>query len=562
MTASTRTRQETSSWVVCRKCRELVYGPRFLRELSVCPECGWHGPLGAVERTEQLLDEGSWKTLACADVEIDPLEFVDSKPYPHRLAQARERTGLDEAVLCAVGTVEGHTVVTAVMDFRFMGGSLGAGVGEAITAAAETALAQQAPLLIVSASGGARMQEGAIALMQMAKTCDALTSLDEAGVLTVSLVTDPTYGGVAASYATACDVVLAEPGARMGFAGPRVIEQTIRQELPEGFQVAESLSANGLVDGIVPRSLLRPTLARLLSMRSASPAVLPQAADPLVRDPRLLPERDPWSAVLGARELERPTTLDYISVAVDGFVELHGDRTAADCSAIVGGVGRLGGLPVMVIGTEKGHTPRELGDRNFAMATPPGYRKAVRLMRLAGKLDLPVVTLIDTPGAYPGVEAEEQGQALRIAESLSEMARLPVPTVAVVTGEGGSGGALALGLADRVILSENGTYSVISPEGCAAILWNDRSAASQAAERLGLEARELLRLGVVDAVLPEPRGGAHQDRLGAGAGLRDALVCTLRDLLAQGPDERRSQRRTRFRRFGAIEPTAREEAAR
>src|SRR5690625_2120994 len=197
MTAtSAPARQETASWVACQNCRELVYGPRFLRELSVCPECGWHGPLDAVERTGQLLDEGSWKPLACADVEIDPLGFVDSKPYPQRLAQARERTGLYEAVLCAVGTVQGHPVVTAVMDFRFMGGSLGAAVGEAITAAAETALAQQAPLLIVSASGGARMQEGAIALMQMAKTCDALTRLDEAGVLTVSLVTDPTYGGV------------------------------------------------------------------------------------------------------------------------------------------------------------------------------------------------------------------------------------------------------------------------------------------------------------------------------------------------------------------------------
>ena len=228
---------DAGTWELCPGCRAVLYGRRLARNLRVCPECGHHLRMTADQRLATLLDAGSVRAVDMRLPDADPLEFTDTAAYPHRRAEARRRTGLNEAVVCATGTVSGLPLVVAAMDFRFMGGSLGSAVGEAITQAGELALRRRVPLLIVSASGGARMQEGALSLMQMAKTSQMLGQLDAAGLLTVSLITDPTFGGVAASYAALADVIVAEPGARMGFAGPRVIAQTIRQPLPPGFDV-------------------------------------------------------------------------------------------------------------------------------------------------------------------------------------------------------------------------------------------------------------------------------------------------------------------------------------
>ncbi|WP_424185760.1 acetyl-CoA carboxylase carboxyl transferase subunit alpha [Actinokineospora sp. G85] len=547
--------REPGSWTTCPGCSTMLYSRRLERNQHVCPECGAHHRLTATQRVAHLLDPGFTvlDTAAALPADPDVLGFTDRAPYPRRLASARAATGLDEAVLVATGTVEGAPVVTAVMDFRFLGGSLGAAVGELVTAAAELAVARRTPLLLVTASGGARMQEGALSLMQMAKTAQALAELDAAGVLSLTLVTDPTYGGVAASFATLTDIVLAEPGARMGFAGPRVIAETIRDALPEGFQTAEFLLAHGLVDQVVRRSALRGVLGRLLSC-VAEPRPGAPGDGGIMRDPALLGPVDPWAAVRGARHLDRPTTLDYLRLAFDGFEELHGDRMGQDCPAVVGGMARLDGVPVVVIGHQKGHTAVELGARNFGMGMPAGYRKAARLMRVADKLGLPVVTIVDTPGAYPGTEAEERGQAVAIAECIRLMATLRVPVLALVSGEGGSGGALALAVADEVLVCAGGVYSVISPEGCAAILWHDRAAAPEAARALGVDAVSLLRHGVVDGVVPEPPGGAHTDPAAAAALVGSALAAALRALLARDPDERRATRRARFRAFGAPAP--------
>ncbi|WP_283133443.1 acetyl-CoA carboxylase carboxyltransferase subunit alpha [Rhizohabitans arisaemae] len=535
-------------WLRCAGCGGTVYGKRYRRDLNVCPDCGLHGRLTAPERIERLLDEGAVPLTGGAAVAEDPLAFLDRRPYPESLAAARRATGLEDAVVGVRGTVHGHPVVAAVMDFRFFGGSMGSLAGERLTEAMETSLRERIPLLLVTASGGARMQEGALALLQMAKTSQAMGRLDEAGILTISLITDPTYGGVAASFATLSDVILAEPGARLGFAGRRVIEQTIRQRLPEGFQTAEFLAARGLVDGVVSRGALRGTLSRLLA--ATVPATPPERPYTLIRTGDELPPRDAWETVRLARHVDRPTTLDYIGYLLEGFQELHGDRLAADCPAIVGGLGRLGGVPVMLIGHEKGHRTADRAKRNFGMATPAGYRKSARLMRLAAKLGVPVVTLIDTPGAYPGIEAEENGQAVAIAESIRLMSALPVPIVSVITGEGGSGGALALGVADRVLALSGAVYSVISPEGCAAILWKDAAAAPQAAGALRLTTRDLLALGVIDAVVPEPPGGAHEDPGGTAELLRDALIGILGELTPLRGTELVEARRDRFRRYG------------
>ncbi|CAI7977099.1 Acetyl-coenzyme A carboxylase carboxyl transferase subunits beta/alpha [Frankia sp. Hr75.2] len=581
MTASaTRQRPEadlgTAEWLVCDGCRRMIYGRRFARGGHVCPECGWHARLTATQRIALLLDEDSVEVVDTPVTAADPLQFVDTRPYADRLRSARASTGLPEGVVVARGRIEGAPVVTAVMDFRFLGGSLGAAVGEAITGACEIALRERTPLLLVTASGGARMQEGALSLMQMAKTAQAIGQLDEAGILTVSLITDPTFGGVAASFATLTDVIVAEPGARLGFAGARVIEQTIRQTLPPGFQTAEFLLAHGVVDLISPRGQLRPTLARLFGVATRRPGTTPvtpgdghsagdgrgagdsrdasHGGDGVVRDPARLADRHPWEAVRLARRLGRPSTLDYIGALVEDWTELHGDRAATDCPAMVAGLGRLDGTPVVVIGTQKGHTATELAARSYGMPSPGGYRKAARVMRLAAKLGLPVITLIDTAGAHPGIEAEQNGQAVAIAENLRVMAGLPVPVVAVVTGEGGSGGALALAVANRVLMCANAIYSVISPEGCAAILWKDPAAGPDAAAALRVDARALLAAGIVDGVVPEPDGGADVDPLAAADALRAALTGALAELTPLDPPTLVTARRARFRRFGTPAP--------
>ncbi|MQY17153.1 acetyl-CoA carboxylase, carboxyltransferase subunit beta [Nocardia macrotermitis] len=640
------TRPATSNaWMRCPGCGDMIYRKRYDRADRVCPECDSHGPLTADERIALLLDADSAEQIVTAPTIPDPLRFTDTRDYPARLADARRRTGMSDAARCVRGRMGGVPVVLVVLDFRFFGGSLGAAVGEAVTTAAETALADRAPLVIVSASGGARMQEGILALMQMAKTSHALQRLDEAGVLTVSVVTDPTYGGVAASFATSTDIIIAEPGARLGFAGPRVIAQTIGETLPEGFQTAEFLLAHGCIDLICHRNTLRDRLTRLVattvreaaediaaqsnmsttmgfcessvnvspdtSAQPGSSAEMPgepratiavgmqaepgsevaagfhddvvvqpdssgardmveqfgrlgempedesadasRQPDPLVvTDPDSVAERDPWECVRAARELGRPTTLDYLAGAFDEFIELHGDRLAADCPALIAGLARLDGKPVVAIGTQKGHTAAELTRHNYGMPTPAGYRKAARLARLAAKLELPVVTLIDTAGAYPGVAAEENGQAVAIAESLKLFAGLDVPVVAVITGEGGSGGALALGVADRVLVCENAVYSVISPEGCASILWKDAAAAPRAARALRVDSGSLLRLGVADAVLLEPPGGAHRDPVAMIGRVRTAVTRMLSTLRALSPDELSEARYQRFRAFGRV----------
>jgi acetyl-CoA carboxylase carboxyl transferase subunit beta len=271
----------------------------------------------------------------------------------------------------------------------------------------------------------------------------------------------------------------------------------------------------------------------------------------VVTDPDRLADVDAWKRVARARDLDRPTALDYLGLAFDDFQELHGDRLSGECPAIVGGPARLDDRPVMVIGTQKGHTAGELVQRNFGMGTPAGYRKAARLMRLADKLDLPVITLVDTPGAYPGAEAEERGQAVAIAENLRLMAALRVPVVSVITGEGGSGGALGLAVANRVLMFADSVYSVISPEGCAAIVWKDPAAAPDAARALRLSAGDLLRLGVVDGVVPEPDGGVGASPPVAADRLGKAVRAALADLDHLDADALVADRRARFRRFGA-----------
>ena len=260
-----------------------------------------------------------------------------------------------------------------------------------------------------------------------------------------------------------------------------------------------------------------------------------------------------WQRTQLARHPRRPHARDFYRLLFDDFIELHGDRVYGDDHAIVGGLARFEGRSVVVVGHQKGRETREKIARNFGMPHPEGYRKAMRLMQMGEKFRKPVLTLIDTPGAYPGVGAEERGQAEAIARNLRVMAGLRTPVIAVVTGEGGSGGALAIGVANRVLMLEYAVYSVISPEGCAAILWNDAAKAAEAAELMRITAPDLLRLGVIDGIVPEPPGGAHRDWEATAARLRDALRTELAALSGKTPESLVNERHDKFRRIGVFE---------
>jgi acetyl-CoA carboxylase carboxyl transferase subunit beta len=349
------------------------------------------------------------------------------------------------------------------------------------------------------------------------------------------------------------DLLISEPGAFIGFAGRKVIEQTIRQKLPDAFQTAGFLLEHGMLDLVEPRENMRHVLRKILGMhrQAGSSNGLPVGGgEPPITDPAKIPERAAWDIVELARNLDRPNTLEYIGYIFDDFQELHGDRLFRDDPAIVGGLATLGNQTVVVIGHQKGHTTGEMVARNFGMANPEGYRKALRLMQYAAKFKMPVVTFVDTPGAYPGLGAEERGQSIAIARAIMDMSRLPVPIVTIVTGEGGSGGALGMAVGDRVLMMQNAYYSVITPEGCAVILWKSAADAPKAAVALHVTARDLLQLTIVDGVVPEPEGGAQQDPPTAAANLKTAIVSSLNELLSRSPGELLEARYARFRRFG------------
>jgi acetyl-CoA carboxylase carboxyl transferase alpha subunit/acetyl-CoA carboxylase carboxyl transferase beta subunit len=542
------------SWTVCLGCQRTVYLPRLVRNLHVCPHCSHHHRISASDRIDILVDPGSFEATGDHLRPVDPLGFTDSRPYATRLAESQRKTGLDDAVKFGTATIGGHRVVILAMDFAFMGGSMGSVVGEAVARAAELAAATRVPIIIVTSSGGARMQEGALALMQMAKTAQAIRRLRSRDVLSVCVLADPTFGGVTASFATLPDVLIAEKGSLIGFAGPRVIAAATREELPHGFQSAEYLHRRGLLDRVESRDDIRPTLIRLLALTQPAPgAPVVPFRDPAVRTSTGFARRpSAWDTVRLARDVARPTTLDYLSYLCDDFLELHGDRSGGDDPAIVAGLGSIDGRPAMFIGHQKGHATTELVARNFGMPHPEGYRKALRLMRLAERHRLPVVTLVDTQGAAPGVSAEDRGQAWAIAECIAGMSELAVPVVSVITGEGGSGGAIALAAGNQVLMMENAWYSVISPESCSMILYGTTSRAAAMAEALHITGPDLLQLGVVDAVIPEPADGAQTDWAAAASNLRLSVAAALQRLAGMSPEELVTDRFSRYRALGQV----------
>ncbi len=545
----------------CPECGRPLAGPAHAA-YRVCDACGFHDRRSARDTIAHLADDGTFRETDARLVSRDPLGFIDDVPYGQRLDDLRRRTGESDAIVTGTAKIGGHEVVLAVLDFGFLGGSMGVVVGEKIARAADRAARKRVPLLTVVASGGARMQEGMLSLLQMAKTAAAVKRLKDSGVAYLSVLTNPTTGGVFASFANLGDVIVAEPGALIGFAGPRVAEQAIGHKLPEGSHRAESLLDHGMIDAVVDRRDLPEYLERLLAIATAPRGRFSSPAEPeaegSVEDDAAAGEGSTWQLVQGARHLDRPTSLDYIGRVLESFVPIRGDRASGDDPAIVAGFGLMGGSPLMVVGLERGHDEEGI-DHHGGRARPEGYRKAQRAMRLAARLRLPVLSLVDTPGAWPGPESEAGGLAAELAASMALMSDLPTPTVAAVVGEGGSGGALALAVADRVLMQSGAIYSVIAPEGAATILFRDAERAPELSERMKITADDLLRLRLIDAIVLEPAGGAQADPAAAAATLRRAV---LRELAVLSGRPTRRLVEDRWNRYQAIGRDHAGEAAR
>lgn len=488
----------------CNKCGGAIIAEDVKKDHYICPKCGGYFRVHARRRIEMVTDEGSFEEWDSDLQGGNPLEY---KGYEEKLEKLQEKTGLSEAVITGKAKIDGRETAIGVCDGRFLMASMGEAVGEKIARAVERATEERLPVILFACSGGARMQEGIVSLMQMAKTSAALKHHSDAGLLYISILTDPTTGGVTASFAMLGDVILAEPKALIGFAGPRVIEQTIGQKLPEGFQRAEFLLEHGFLDAIVERPQMKAVLSKILALHENGKGTdfnRKECAQDLVADGRKEEKLTAWQRVELSRRKDRPVGSDYIDALFTDFVEFHGDRYFADDKAIIGGVARFHGMPVTVIAQAKGRNTKENIERNFGMPKPEGYRKALRLMKQAEKFARPVICLVDTPGAFCGLEAEERGQGEAIARNIYEMSGLKVPVVSIIIGEGGSGGALAMATADEVWMLENSIYSILSPEGFASILWKDSSKAKEAAEVMKLTAENLKSQGIVERVFAEP----------------------------------------------------------
>ena len=545
-------------WLKCPKCGEVVYRDDVKAHGYVCPKCEGYFRIGTRTRVRMVADTGTFQEWF-TDLETEnPLEYPG---YEEKIANLQEKTKLHEAVTVGKCMVNGLETVLGVCDARFLMGSMGYVVGEKITRAFERATEEKLPVVLFTSSGGARMQEGIVSLMQMAKTSAAIRKHSEAGLFYLPILTDPTTGGVTASFAMLGDAILAEPGALIGFAGPRVIAQTIGQKLPEGFQRAEFLVEKGIIDGVVERQELKETVWKLLKIHQDSMKYIHYGKTqnvenfPEIRSSRGKAGTDgkseltAWERVEISRSKERPTTLSYVQQIFDEFLELHGDRAFRDDGAVIGGIAMFGGQPVTVIGQQKGKNVKENIYRNFGMASPEGYRKALRLMKQAEKFGRPVVTFVDTPGAACGIEAEERGQGEAIARNLLEMSGIQTPMVSILIGEGGSGGALGLAVTDEVWMMENATYSILSPEGFASILWKDGKRAKEASEVMKITAKDLKKLQIIEKVIREPEPANEENLPEIAEEIREDLDGFLRKSCQKTREQIVEERYERFRRM-------------
>ena len=530
----------------CLFCEEPISDSPSYLTYRVCPFCRFHYTVTARQRIELLADKGTFKEFYKYVSSVEPLSFSRRARYRKFLAQDQDRTGLTEAVVtgkCRIGDTE---TMIIVLDFGFMGGTMGSVVGEKISMAFENAARKALPAVAVVSGGGTRIQEGVLSLMQMAKTVTAANRLRNEEVPFIVVLANPSTGQAYASFANLADVILAEPGSLIGLSPLRTLREVSKMPLPLDAHTAEAHVGHGLLDNVVDRENLQPRVASLLEILTAHTRGSSNHKSLLKAEPQICAEVEPWEAVSAARNTERPQASAYFRSMLDPFIELRGDRLNSDDRSIVAGLGFMEGQPVAVIGQQR--RPLVEGERYHVF--PDGLRKAQRVIDLASRFKLPLVTLIDTQGADPGLEAEEQGIGNAIAKTLSSMLTVPTPMVSVVIGEGGSEGALALGLSDRILIQQYAVYSPMSVNHTLGAAHHDHMLDREAAEALMLTAHDCVELGIADQVVGEPEGGAHVDPREASSGLQTAILTNIVQLAKMSQGKLLKKRYRKFRRMG------------
>ncbi len=530
----------------CLFCEEPISDSPSYLTYRVCPFCRFHYNVTARQRVELLADKGTFKESYKYVSSMDPLSFSRRSRYRKFLAQDQSRTGLTEAAVtgrCRIGDIE---TVMIVLDFGFMGGTMGSVVGEKVSMAFENAARRGIPAVAVVSGGGTRIQEGVLSLMQMAKTVTAANRLRDEEVPFIVVLANPSTGQAYASFANLADVILAEPGSLIGLSPLRTLREASKMPLPLDAHTAEAHVGHGLLDNVVDRENLQPRIASLLQILTAHKQGSSNHKNLLKAEPVESDEVEPWEAVTAARNSERPQANIYFRSMLDPFIELRGDRLNSDDRSIVAGLGFMDGQPVAVIGQQR--RPLVEGERYHVF--PDGLRKAQRVIDLASRFKLPLVTLIDTQGADPGLEAEEQGIGNAIAKTLSSMLTVSTPMVSVVIGESGSEGALALSLSDRILIQQYAVYSPMSVNHSLGAAHHDHMLDREAAEALMLTAHDCLELGIADEIVPEPEGGSHVDPREASATLQTAILTNIVQLSKMSQGKLLKKRYRKFRRMG------------
>ena len=522
---------------LCISCDANLEGSRPYKRFKVCHNCGFHSHLTAYERVSSILDRGSFREFDRGVTNIDPLSFRGRQPYRQRIIDTQRRTGLSEAVLSGRGTLFGREIVMAVLDFAFLGGSIGVAAGERLARAYERAAARRTPIVVVCSTSGIRMREGLLALMQTPRVLTSLQRFESEHLPHVAVLTDPTTGAAYSGFVNRADFLVAEPKALIGHAALREMQESEAEDLPKGVHTSEWHLSRGLIDAVVQRPNLRDFLSLLLDSL-VSDFRLTKVAD-IERQTETHSDVAAWQQLQLSRHSRRPGADDLIHRMTSSFIAVKGDRSGQDDASILAGIAILGGESVMMIGQRHG------------LITASGFRKAARAMRLAARFDLPLVTLIDTAGASASVADEASGLGQAIAECMDTMLRLEVPTVSVVVGEGNSEAAVAMAVADRILMLDNAVYEVIRPEDAARIIYQEESRADEVAERLRITSHDALRLGVVDDLVPEPEEGAHADHEETAQLLRRSLLRALADVQGQRKKRRLNQRRDRYRNIGS-----------
>ena len=535
----------------CLYCEEPISDSQSYATARVCPFCRFHYTITARERIELLADRGSFKETHKYLSSVAPLSFAHRGRYGQLLSQDQNRTGLTEAAVTGRCKIDDQNIMLIVLDFSFMGGTMGSVVGEKVATALETAAKSEIPAVAVVSGGGVRVQEGVLSLMQMAKTVTAANKLRDEGAPFIVVLANPSTGQAYASFANLADVILAEPKSLIGLSPLRTLREASAIPLPLNAHTAEAHVGHGLLDNVVDREALRTRLSVLLRVLQGEKRDRTKEErawlSELVKaeDPGCV-QVEPWDALSAVRHSERPAAATYFRQMLDPFIELRGDRLSSDDRSVVAGLGYLEGQPVAVIGQQR--RPLVEGERYHVY--PDGLRKALRVITLASRFKLPLITLVDTQGADPGLEAEEQGIGNAIARTLSAMLDAPTPIVSVIIGEGGSEGALALGLADRILMQQYAVYSPISMNHNLAGPFHEPLLDREAADALMLTAHDCVELGIADQVIPEPEGGAHLDSRVAGASLQAGIVRELHKLNKLSQGKLMKRRYGKFRRMG------------